>query len=37
VFPVASLYFIHDDHVLKIKTLFYVAYLDETHVCLHCS
>jgi hypothetical protein len=30
--PTASLYFIHDHNVLKIKTLFHVAYLDETHV-----
>jgi hypothetical protein len=31
------LYFIHDHHVLNIKTLFNVAYLDENHANLHCS
>jgi hypothetical protein len=31
------LYFIHDHHVLNIKTLFNVTYLVENHASLHCS
>jgi hypothetical protein len=29
-------FFIHDHHVLKIKTLFNVTYLDENHASLYC-